>query len=177
MAETKSLRERIEEYSAEHPNEHLRTLAEVLCVPEREIVANTDGAVSIPPTDFCAVWNEVSEWERTLFYVDHGNVIVEAEGKLPKGEIMFDGTMLNLCGHGEVTGNAFILGGHIYIKDLQAIYLVRKILYGKESLSIMFYDSGKGSMFGLFAGRNEKREIIPSVREGFEKLRTRYAVI
>jgi putative heme iron utilization protein len=67
------------------------------------------------------------------------------------------------------------LGGHIYPSDLQAIYLVRKQLYGRESLSIMFYDSGERSMFGLFAGRGADRQILPEIRERFDYLRKKYS--
>lgn len=182
MSQQTELKDRIRAYAREHPNAHLRSMADVLGIPEREIAANIEGSVPVPVSDFFDIWEEAAAWESCLFFVDHGNVVVEAEGPLPRGTVMFDGTLLNLddhtagseSAHGEEAHHDTKLGGHIYPEDLQAIYLIRKQLYGKESLSVMFYDSGKGSMFGLFAGRGADREILPSVRKRFDALWDKY---
>lgn len=181
MSVDENLKQNIRKYSKEHPNEHLRTLAEVFEVPERVIAASIENTVPVPVSDFFEIWNEVASWESCLFYVDHGNVVIEAEGPLPKGNVMFDGKLLNLHEHSagdvheEEEHHGTELGGHIYPEDLQAIYLIRKQLYNKESLFIMFYDSGKGSMFGLFAGRGSDRQILPSIRQRFELLWKKYS--
>ncbi|MDR2202631.1 MAG: hypothetical protein LBP26_07775 [Clostridiales bacterium] len=166
--ENSELKQKIADYLAENPNEHLRTLAEVFAVPEREIAAAYALSVKVPVGDFAEVWNAAAAWEGAMFYVDHGDVIVEYSGKLPKGEIMFDGTMLNL--------EPGPFGGHVYLENLDAVYLIKKTLYGTESLSVMFYNTAGASMFGLFAGRDGRRKIIPSVRDSFEELWQKYSV-
>jgi putative heme utilization carrier protein HutX len=179
------LKEKIAGYLAGKPNEHLRTLVEIFGVPERVITANLPKSVSVPVSDFYAIWDEVTQWEKCLFYVEHGDVVIETEGKLPKGETMLDGKLLNLCSHrhGSVRcshsdhaneSGIFDLGGHIYLDDLQAIYLVKKQLYNIDTLSVLFYGSGEGSLFGLYAGRDANRKILPSVRERFEALWRKY---
>jgi putative heme utilization carrier protein HutX len=184
MATNEALKQQLKEYVKDHPNEHLRSMAEVFGVREVEIAANFENSVEIPVADFFDIWNEVASWETCLFYVDHGNVVVEAEGPLPKGTIMFNRTLLNLHDHGAPSEehdhdhdhhHGTELGGHIYPSDLQAIYLIKKQLYGRESLAIMFYDSGERSMFGLFAGRGADRQILPAIRERFDYLWNKYS--
>lgn len=66
------------------------------------------------------------------------------------------------------------LGGHLFVKELASIWFVSKPFFGKESHSVQFFDITGKQMFAIYLGRDEKREIILQVKQGYDALRGRY---
>ena len=69
------------------------------------------------------------------------------------------------------------LCGHLLTSKIASVWFVSKPLFGLESHSVQFLDAEGRQCFGVYLGRNEKREIIPSVREAFMAMKTKYSAV
>ncbi len=116
----------------------------------------------VSPDHFDAIWEAMTDWERITFICQTPTAVIEVKGKLPAGK----------HGHGyfNLTGKDNPLGGHLRVDQLGSICFLEKPFFGLESLSVQFYDTNGAHMFAVYAGR-EKRELIPSVKEGFYALK------
>lgn len=154
----------------ENPSVMPRTLAEELGVSEAEVVRALpeDMRVEAPAGDFEAIWDAMCGWEKVTFIAVNPGIIVEVPCKLPKGR----------PGHGmfNLMDKASPLGGHIFARKVAQVWLVSKPFFGLESHSAQFFDAEGGILFSVYAGRDESRNILDSVRAGFLALRARYEV-
>ena len=155
---------------AENPSVMLMNLAVELGRPEAELVAALPEEMRKQGRKdaFEAIWNAMTEWERSTFLAVNCGCVVEVEGKLPKGK--FGHGMFNLD-HGE---NA--LGGPLLVNKLESVWFVSKPFFNKESHSVQFFDGKGDMMFAVYLGRDEKREIIPAIKESFLRMREEFAI-
>ncbi|MFT4300679.1 MAG: heme utilization cystosolic carrier protein HutX [Desulfovibrio sp.] len=154
----------------ENPSVMLMSLAKELGRPEAEVVAALpeEMRVHASKNDFGAIWAAMTGWESSTFITIGCGGVVEVEGKLPQGNFMHG--MFNL------TDRQCPLGGHLFINKLEHIWFVSKPFFNKESHSVQFFDAAGDQMFAVYLGRNEQREIIPSVKEAYMHMRSEFAV-
>ncbi len=164
-----ALRTLVADKLAEDPNFMPQMLAENLGVPVRRIVeALPDGMRSRAPGEaFIPIWEAMAEWEKVTFMASTPGAILEIACRLPKGK----------TGHGmyNLMDKTAPLGGHLLMAKVDSIWFVSKQVFGLESHSVQFYDAAGQQCFGVYLGRDEKRQIIPSVKEGFFALKAQYA--
>ncbi len=163
---TASFQTDIRDVAARRPQASLDELGRTVGVPEGAVAAALadKDCVVIPGDAFERAWTAMTEWERATFIVRNPSAIVEVRGPLPQGRF----------GHGffNVGGENAPLGGHLRVDRMAAIVFLSKPFMGMESHSVRFYDADGELMFAVYAGRNG-REVIPSVREAFFRLRRR----
>ena len=165
---TDNLKSIVHEKVEDNPSVMPRNLARELNVPEGEIIGALpdDMRTRVPASDFISVWETMTEWEKVTFFAETPGAIIEVSGALPKGK----------SGHGmyNLLDKNFPLGGHIMPENIASIWLVSKPIFNLESHSIQFFDGSGRLCFGIYLGRDASRTIIPSVKEGYLKLWTRY---
>ncbi|SNS07459.1 hypothetical protein SAMN04488503_2589 [Humidesulfovibrio mexicanus] len=161
---TETVRARVRE----NPSLMPRGLAEELGVSEAEIIRSLpeDMRVEARAQDFETIWEVMCGWEKVTFIAVNPGVIVEVPCRLPKGRAAHG--MFNLLDKNSP------LGGHIFADTVAQIWLVSKPFFGLESHSVQFFDAAGGILFSVYAGRDERRAILDSVRTGFLALRARY---
>lgn len=115
-----------------------------------------------PAHAFDQIWAGLADWEKATFIVEHLGSVLEIKTPIPQGTY----------GHGwfNLTGNS-PLGGHLKMDDLKAVAFLSMPFMGLESLSLQFFNTDGAVKFSIYAGRDEQRRIIPSVRESFFRLR------
>jgi putative heme utilization carrier protein HutX len=152
----------------ENPSVMPRALAEELGVAEAEVIRALpeDMRAAAPAGDFEAIWGAMCGWEKVTFIAVNPGIIVEVPCRLPKGR--FAHGMFNLM------DKASPLGGHILAHKVAQVWLVSKPFFGLESHSVQFFDAEGGILFSVYAGRDESRAVLDSVRAGFLTLRSRY---
>ncbi len=161
---------RVKEMIEADPSAMPSMIAGKLQVPEASVVRAFPEAMRtfIDPEQFDQVWEAMTAWERITFICQTPGAIIEVKGKLPKGK----------HGHGFFNlmekGNP--LGGHLKVSELGAICFLEKPFFGLESLSVQFYDNAGGNMFAVYAGR-DKKELIPSVKQGYQDLKSQMKTI
>lgn len=111
---------------------------------------------------FDAVWQELTTWEGATFIMQHLGTVLEIKGTIPPGS--YGHGYFNLASEGGI-------GGHVKIDDLETMCFLALPFMGLESLSVQFFNTAGDVKFSIYAGRNEKREIIPAVRESFNRMR------
>ena len=125
-----------------------------------------DMRADAPGGDAIAVWEAMTEWEKVTFMAATSGAILEISCRLPKGK----------SGHGmyNLMGKNLPIGGHLLMDKVDSVCFVSKPLFGLESHSVQFLDAAGNQCFAVYLGRDEKREIIPSVKEGFLALKAKH---
>lgn len=163
------LRSLVAEKLAENPDFMPQTLADSLGVPVRRIIeALPDEMRSRAPGEaFIPIWEAMAGWEKVTFMAVTPGAVLEIPCRLPKGK----------AGHGmyNLMDKNSPLRGHLLMARVDSIWFVSKQVFGLESHSVQFYDAAGDQCFGVYLGRDEKRQIIPSVKEGFLALKARYS--
>ena len=156
----------IKEIIGSDPSAMPAMLAAKLQIPEGAVIQAFPESMRtfIDPGHFDRIWEAMTAWERTTFICQTPGAVVEVKGKLPKGK----------HGHGyfNLMEKDNPLGGHLKVDQLGAVCFLEKPFLGLESLSVQFYDKIGNHMFAVYAGR-EKRELIPSVKQGFYDLKNK----
>lgn len=153
----------------EKPNRMMSDLAKEFGISEEEAVfmLPEEMRVSAPVDDFEKIWQQLCTWEKATFISITPGAVVEYSGSLPQGS--FGHGMFNLHQAG------IPLGGHLFVNNLGAIWFLSKPHFGKESHSIQFYSKEGTSMFSVYIGRGEDKELLPSVMEQYQTMRAAYA--
>ncbi len=159
-----TVRERVEK----NPSVMTGALAMELGVKEVEIIRHLpeEMRVEVPAADFESVWKEMITWEKITFLAVAPGCILEVKGRLPQGEF----------GHGYFNlhdANSPI-GGHIMHKNIGSIWLVSKPFFKLESHCVLVFDKPGDLMFGVFLGRDDKKQLLEDVKQGFLRLRATY---
>lgn len=165
---TETLRSLVAEKLAENPNFMPQMLAKELGVPMRRIIeALPDSMRSYAPgSAFIAIWETMTTWEKVTFMAETPGAILEISCRLPKGKVAHG--MYNLM------DKTNPLCGHLLMTRVDSIWFVSKQLFGLESHSVQFFNVQGDQCFGVYLGRDENRQIIPSVKEGFLALKAEY---
>ena len=111
-------------------------------------------------TRFDEIWNELTTWQSATFIMQHLGTVLEIKGTIPAGS----------HGHGYFNLKDGSIGGHLKVDDLKAIGFMSMPFMGLESHSIQFFNMDGAIKFSIYVGR-ENRQLIPSVRESFTRLR------
>lgn len=101
-------------------------------------------------------------WEKVFLLVVTPNFVLEIQDKFPKG--FYAHGFLNF--HDKETS----IGGHLSVGKIKEIFLVKDIMFGRESYSIKFFGEDEKEIFSVYVPRNEKKELIEECLESFKKL-------
>ena len=134
-------------------------------VSELEVYKNLpeDSVVFADMSHFHRIWEEMTTWEEVLFFTANSGMVMEVPGKLSSGK--------ERQGFFNLFDRDAPVHGHIMVNNLDSIAFVSHPFMGRESHNVTFFSKDGSVAFSLYLGRNEKREIIPEVREAFLKLK------
>jgi putative heme utilization carrier protein HutX len=104
----------------------------------------------------------LTTWGDVLMIVHTPDIVLECEGRIPQGTI--GRGYFNL--HGESP-----IGGHIRHENCRAIAFVDRPFMGRRSCSLQFFNAAGAAMFKVFVRRDERRELVATQADLFEKLR------
>lgn len=166
----KSLPERIADYYAENPGEHLRSAAEALKITEWQLLDAMPDAIPVPVEDFAGIYDELAALDRVMLHADTGCVLLQLETALPKAMDMRGVTLLK-CGDA-----AMSLTSLLFTKAFYALYLVRESLYGKESLSLAVVGEDEKIALSIYMRRKDGETIDPESKMLFERLWVKYNI-
>ena len=110
---------------------------------------------------FIDVMQSLSNLEKVTVLVHTPDVILEYSGQLPTGKL----------GHGFYNlSPKSPLHGHLRASNCKDIYLVERPFMNTKTVSVQFMNGAGGAMFKVFAGRNEKGELIPEQVEAMRSI-------
>ena len=162
------LRARVAEKLAEDPNFMPQTLAEEWGLPLGRIIAALPESMRSRASGelFTEIWEAMTEWEKVTFMAGTPGAVLEIPCRLPKGK----------KGHGmyNLMDKGCPLRGHLLMARVTDIWFVSKPVFGLESHSVQFFDKAGSQCFAVYLGRDDKREILPSVKAGFMALKERH---
>ncbi len=144
------------------------TIADELNITERDVVRHLPNNMSteIKGSEFESVWKEMTKWEKVTALVSNDGIIAEIKGKLSDGK--------SARGYFNLMDDTAPLNGHIKADAIESIFFVSKPFMNIESHSVQFYTQNGKKVFGIYLGRNKKRQIIESVLDGYKGLRKKY---
>jgi putative heme utilization carrier protein HutX len=150
-----------------NPDGVLEHIAREYNVSTFEVVRNLlpEQRTIIGGSELAGVLQDVVLWGPILFIVHTPDIVLEAEGPLPRGS--FGRGYFNIHGDSPI-------GGHIRADNCRNIAFVSRPFMGRASRSIQFFNEAGESMFKIFVRRNEARELIAEQVAQFDALRDRY---
>lgn len=165
---TEEIISRIAKTIAEKPDTIPSTIADDLGITERDVIKYLPRSMSIETrgNQFEFIWETMTEWESVTVIVRNTGIIAEIKGKLSKGS--------TAQGYFNLLDSDAPLNGHIKSDSIDSIYFVSKRFMNLDTHSIQFFSANGDKIFSVFLGRNKKRQIIPSVLEGYIELREKY---
>lgn len=167
----KTLPERIEEYYAQNPNAHLRTVAEALKITEWQLLDAMETAVSVPKAELDGILSKLSQLDRVRLHLDAGGVLLQLTAPLPE-VIDRQGVDIISRESGDMS-----LTSLIFPEALYAVFLVRETLCGgKESMSIALVNEDEKIALSIYLCRSEDNTIEASSKELFEALWQKYKI-
>ena len=108
------------------------------------------------------LFNTLREWEKVFLLVVTPNFVLEIQDKFPKG--FYAHGFLNF--HDKDSA----IGGHLSVGKIKEIFLVKDIMFGRESYSIKFFAEDEKEIFAVYVPRDEKKELIKECLESFQSL-------
>jgi len=161
--------QRIRASIAEKPDGILESLATEYAVPIQTVIecVPAGGVTRIDGSQFVDVMSDIAEWGDITFICHSKDAIVEFCGPVPHGK----------PGHGmyNLQGGSSGLSGHLRHENCKAIFLVRRPFMGVETLSVQFFNGDGETIFKIYVGRDEKRQLKQDQVERFNQLATRFA--
>lgn len=101
-------------------------------------------------------------WEKVFLLVITPAFVLEIQDKFPKG--FYAHGFLNFHDKDST------IGGHLSVGKIKEIFLVKDIMFGRESYSIKFFGEDEKEIFAVYVPRDEKKELIKECLESFKNL-------
>ena len=108
------------------------------------------------------LFDVLRSWEKVFLLVITPNFVLEIQDKFPKG--FYAHGFLNF--HDKES----TIGGHLSVGKIKEIFLVKDIMFGRESYSIKFFGEDEKEIFAVYVPRNEKKDLIEECLESFKSL-------
>ncbi len=117
-----------------------------------------------PASAFIEVMGEVAKWGEVTVIIHTDDGVMEFTGPVPEGKAAQN--YYNLSGR---TG----FHGHLRYERCAGVAFVERPFFGRPSASILFFNPEGGTMFKIFVGRDEKRELRGDQLAAFRALADR----
>jgi len=151
----------IDKMLRDQPGVVLENVARTHNVSLADVIARLSASdqVSAPGNQFVSVMEEVSSWGKLTLIVNTPEMVLEAKGPVARGSMG--------RGYYNIPG---AIGGHFKPEEFHSISFIDRILMGKPSRSILFFNVHGSCVFKLYLGRQENREMIPEQVKKFDQL-------
>jgi hypothetical protein len=137
-------------------------MAQQLGVSEKDVIEAfpTDMATVINGEHAQFLLDEIAAWETSVTVIVHSfGSIFEVKAPLPKGK----------CARGyfNLMGEPGQLHGHLLLENVAHIAFVSKPFMGQESHYFCFFEANGNTIFKIYLGRDEKRQLLPQQVDAF----------
>lgn len=158
------LKQQIASLLAENPNMITFEIATQLNVPEGEVLINLpDEFVRAFPAERAEeIFKTISEWGVFTTIIEKAGSIFEIKDRFPSGIVGRGYYNLNM------KGDEGALHGHIKLDTIAHIAFVSIPFRGKESYNIAFIATTGETIFKVYLGRDEQRNLFPHQVEYFK---------
>lgn len=158
------LKQQIASLLAENPNMITLEIATQLNVPEGEVLINLpDEFVRVFPAERAEeIFKTISEWGVFTTIIEKAGSIFEIKDRFPSGIVGRGYYNLNM------KGDEGALHGHIKLDTIAHIAFVSIPFRGKESYNIAFIATTGETIFKVYLGRDEQRNLFPHQVEYFK---------
>lgn len=117
-----------------------------------------------PGSAFIEIMNDIAQWGEVTVIIHTDDGIMEFTGPVPRGEV--GRGYFNLMGR---TG----FHGHLRHERCKGVAFVERPFMGRPSAAVLFFNEEGGSMFKVFVGRDEARELRSDQMAAFHALAER----
>lgn len=156
------MKEKIQNLLKERGDIALREQCEILGVSQLEVMRNSPAVGKYPVEKINELFEELAAWEKVFLLVITPNFVLEIKDRFPKG--FYAHGFLNF--HDKNSS----IGGHLTVSEISEIFLVKDIMFGRESHSIKFYGKNEKEIFAIYVPRDEKKEFIKDCNNSFQFL-------
>ncbi|QIW15682.1 heme iron utilization protein [Pasteurellaceae bacterium RH1A] len=159
-----TLKQQVADFLAENPHAITLDIAKQLQQPEGDILVNLpDQFVRVFPADKAqAILEDVPEWGTFTTIIEKEGSIFEIKDRFPTGTL----------GHGyynlNMKDDQGAIHGHLKLDKVRQVAFVSLPFRGKESYNIAFIAHSGETIFKIYLGRDEKRQLFPEQVEKFK---------
>ncbi len=159
-----ALQQQIAQLLAENPNIITLEIAEKLNIPEGQVLCNLprESARLFPAERAEEILQAVSRWVTFTTIIEKAGSIFEIKDRFPSGIVGRGYYNLNM------KAQEGTLHGHIKLDNIAHIVFVSLPFRGKESYHIAFVAHSGETMFKIYLGRDEQRQLLPEQVEKFK---------
>ncbi|MDO4627501.1 MAG: heme utilization cystosolic carrier protein HutX [Pasteurellaceae bacterium] len=159
-----TLKQKITEFLTQSPNAMTLEIAAHLGVPEGQILINLpEQFVHVFTADRAEqILTEVSQWGMFTTIIEKEGSIFEIKDQFPAGIVGRGYYNLNM------KGDQGSLHGHLKLDNIAHIAFVSIPFRGKESYNIAFISHQGETIFKIYLGRDENRQLFPQQVELFK---------
>lgn len=159
-----NLTQQITDYLAEHPQAITLEMAEHFNQPEGKILTAL-------PAQFVRVFEasraeeiftQIAQWGTFTTIIEKCGSIFEIKDRFPEGVVGRGYYNLNM------KGDQGTLHGHLKLDNIAQIAFVSLPFRGKESYNIAFIAHSGETIFKVYLGRDEQRQLFPEQVEKFK---------
>lgn len=144
-------------------------IAERFAVSEFDVVASFDSEmVTLVAGEHAqTILNQIADWETNVTTIVHSfGSIFEIKAPLPKGK--------EARGYYNLLGQPGQLHGHLKLDLVKHIALVSKPFMGRESHYFGFFTAQGDSIFKIYLGRDQKRQLLTEQVTRFKSMKKQF---
>lgn len=156
------MKDKINEILLKDEKVSLSRVAKELDVPMIEILREAPTVRKYDVEKIDGLFEILRGWEKVFLLVITPAFVLEIQDKFPKG--FYAHGFLNFHDKDST------IGGHLSVGKIKEIFLVKDIMFGRESYSIKFFGENEKEIFAVYVPRDEKKELIKECLESFKNL-------
>lgn len=156
------MKNRINEILINDEKASLSKVAKELDIPMIEVLREAPTVKRYDIEKIDELFDTLREWKKVFLLVVTPSFVLEIQDKFPKG--FYAHGFLNLHDKDST------IGGHLSVGKIKEIFLVKDIMFGRESYSIKFFGEDEKEIFAVYVPRDEKKELIVECLESFKSL-------
>lgn len=159
------LKQQIADYIAENPNAITLDMAAHFNLPEGQIItALPEHFVTVYPIEEVEpILAEITSWGTFTTIIEKEGSIFEIKDRFPSGIVGRGYYNLNM------KGEEGALHGHLKLDNIAHVAFVSLPFRGKESYNIAFIAPNGNTVFKVYLGRDEQRQLFPEQVEKFKQ--------
>lgn len=156
------MKNRIDEMLASEEKISLGKIAKELDISMIEVLREASTVRKYDVEKIDELFDTLRTWEKVFLLVVTPSFVLEIQDRFPKG--FYAHGFLNFHDKDST------IGGHLSVGKIKEIFLVKDIMFGRESYSIKFFGEDEKEIFAVYVPRNEKKELIEECLESFKSL-------
>ncbi|MGL4641759.1 MAG: heme utilization cystosolic carrier protein HutX [Cetobacterium sp.] len=156
------MRDKIQEILTNDVKASLSKVAKELEMPLIEVLRQAPTVKKYDVAKIDDLFAVLRSWEKVFLIVITPAFVIEIQDKFAEG----------FYGHGYFNfhDKNSSIGGHLSVDKIKEIFLVKDVMFGRESYSIRFYGEDEKEIFAIYVPRDEKKELIQECVDSFKSL-------